>query len=137
MNQDSDEVFIGAADSDEDDGSILEELSASTIINDSFHPLPYDRDLSEEDELEERLIREHTEGDCGCSFGPNKSPCCRSFTLDHYRSLRLQMSELTHDELYLVLLGQMMAGTFTSKTAFNKDRQKSYTHFIMKELESA
>ncbi len=115
-----------SADNDEDTS---EELSASAIIENNFQSLPYDRDPSEEDEFEERLIREFAESDCGCSLGPNKSPCSQNITIDHYRSLRLQTSELTHDKLDLVILGQIMAGSFSSTTAFNKDRQKSYTHF--------
>jgi len=41
---------------------------------------------------------------------------------------RLQIFELTHDGLDMVIVGQIMAGTFSSKTALNKDQQKSYTH---------
>jgi len=37
---------------EENDGSTCEELSASVIVNSNFHPLPYNQDSSEEDELE-------------------------------------------------------------------------------------
>ncbi len=124
--QSDQELLDESADNEED---TCKELSASAIVENNFQSLPYDRDPSEEDELEERLIREFAEDDYGCSFGPNKFPCSQIITIDHYRSVHLQMSELTRDELDLVILGQTMAGSFMSTTAFNKDRQKSYTHF--------
>ena len=45
---------------------------------------------------------------------------------DHFRSVRCQMTELTHDELDLVVMGQVMAGCFSAE---KQERGKSYTAF--------
>ena len=89
--------------------------------------LPIDRrDL---DEAEEQLIQQFAQDGCKCNLGPNKSPCCTTITVDHFRSVRCQMLELTHDELDLVVMGQVMAGCFSRETSAHSGQQrgKSYT----------
>ena len=91
--------------------------------------LPIDRrDL---DEAEEQLIQQFAQDGCKCDLGPNKSPCCTTITVDHFRSVRCQMLELTHDELDLVVMGQVMAGCFSRETSAHRGQQrgKSYTTF--------
>ena len=77
-----------------------------------------------------RLIQEYAKDGCACSVGPDKSPCCRSITLDHYRSVRSQMAGQSPDELDLVIMGAVMAGTFDDSTFLNKERKKGYTFFF-------
>ena len=86
------------------------------------------RDL---DEVEEQLIQQFAQNGCKCDFGPNKTPCCTSISLEHFRSVRCQVSELTHDELGLVVMGQVMAGCFAGETSSHQwqERDKSYTVF--------
>ena len=94
--------------------------------------LPIDRrDL---DEAEEQLIQQFAQDGCKCDLGPNKSPCCTFITVDHFRSVRCQMLELTHDELDLVVMGQVMAGCFSRETSAHRGQQrgKSYTTFYHK-----
>ena len=55
-------------------------------------------DQRELDELEEELIQKFVQDGCKCDFGSNKSPCCTNISLEHFRSVRCQMVELTHDE---------------------------------------
>ena len=66
-------------------------------------------DQRELDEAEEQLIQQFVRDGCKCDHGPNHSPCCTSISADHFRSVRCQMTELTHDELDLVVMGQVMA----------------------------
>ena len=48
----------------------------------------------------------------------------------HYRSVHSQMVELSHDELDLVIMDQVMAGTFDDSTFLSKERKKGYTFFF-------
>ena len=86
------------------------------------------RDL---DEAEEQLIQQFAQDGCKCDLGTNKSPCCTTITVDYFRSVRCQMLELTHDELDLVVMGQVMAGCFSRETSTQRGQQrgKSYTMF--------
>ena len=91
--------------------------------------LPIDRrDL---DEAEEQLIQQFAQDGCKCDLGPNKSPCCTTVTVDHFQSVHSQMLELTHDELDLVVMGQVMAGCFSRETSAHRGQQrgKQYTMF--------
>ena len=80
--------------------------------------------------VEERLIQEYAKDGCACSVGPDKSPGCRSITLDHYWSVHSQMAELSYDELDWVTMGQFKAGTFDDSTFLSKERKKGYTFFF-------
>ena len=83
--------------------------------------LPIDRcDL---DEAEEQVIQQFAQDGCKCDLGPNKSPCCTTIIVDHFRCVRCQMLELTHDELDLVVMGQVMAGCFSRKTPWAAEGQ--------------
>ena len=90
-----------------------------------------DIDQRELDEVEEQLTQQFAQDGCKCDFGSNKSPCCTTISLEHFRSMRCQMAELTHDELDLVVLGQVMAGCFSGETSSHRgqERGKSYTVF--------
>ena len=77
-------------------------------------------DQRELDEVEEELIQKFVQDGCKCDFGLNKSPCCTNISLEHFRSVRCQMVELTHDELDLVVMGQVMSGCFTGETSSHR-----------------
>ena len=81
--------------------------------------------------MEEELIQKFAQDGCKCDFGSNKSPCCTTISLEHFRSVRCQMAELTNDELDLVVMGQVMAGCFTGEISSHRgqERGKSYTVF--------
>ena len=49
-----------------------------------------------------------------CEFGPHKSPSCKLFSADHYGGV---LVEITHDELDLFMMGQIMANCFVSFSA--------------------
>lgn len=88
-------------------------------------------DSREIDEVEERVVRHYAVDGCKCDFGPKQSPCCKSISVEHYRSARCHMEELTHDELDLVVMAQVMAGCSTGKNLSrgNDDRNHSHTTF--------
>ena len=88
-------------------------------------------DQREIDEAEERLVQQFAQDGCKCDLGPDRTPCCTTITIEQYRSVRCQMLELTHDELDLVVMGQVMAGCFSGETSSHcgQERGKSYTIF--------
>ena len=70
-------------------------------------------DQSTLDEAEETLIQEFVRVGCKCDLGPNQQPSSTTITMEHFRSVRCQMAELSCDELDLVVVGQVMAGCFS------------------------
>lgn len=69
------------------------------------------------DSEEEELVKVFADHGCKCEFGPHKSPCCKSFSADHYLSVRGAFMEMTHDELDLIIMGQITAHCFQSPSA--------------------
>ena len=68
------------------------------------------------DTEEDDLVKTFVERGCGCDVGPKKSPCSRLFPADHFLSVRGAMAEMTHDELDMFIMGQIMASCFQSST---------------------
>ena len=85
-------------------------------------------DRREIDEVEEQLVQQHVRDGCNCDYGPRKSPCCKSISVERYRSIRNDMAELTHDELDLVVMAQVMAGCSTADSSLSQNRQRTQTH---------
>ena len=54
------------------------------------------------------------EHSCGCDDGPKKSPCRKLFPVDHFLSIWGAMAEMTHNELDMFVMGQIMASCFQS-----------------------
>ena len=84
---------------------------------------------------EEACIQDFVVKGCGCDIGPSRSQCSRLFPIEHYRSIRSTFAELSHDELDLVVMGQVMAHTFQSTSVVGHhnssptERKITYTHF--------
>ena len=66
---------------------------------------------------EEELVKMFADHGCTCAFGPHKSPCCKQFSEDHYLAVRGALSEMTKDELDLMVMGQIMAHCSPSPSA--------------------
>lgn len=66
---------------------------------------------------EEELAKTFADHGCKCTLGPNKSPCCQLFSVDHYLSLRCAFAELTHTELDMMVMGEIMSTCFHSPQA--------------------
>jgi len=109
----------------------ISELSADEIVQSGFSEfLPMHVDESEEDAKEEMLIQKFVENGCGCNLGSSKNQCSYNITINQFRAVRSNMAELTHDELDLVIMGQVMAGTFQESTFRSETRQRGYTTFF-------
>ena len=66
---------------------------------------------------DEELVKTFADHGCTCVFGPHKSPCCKQFSEDHYLAVRGPLSEITKDELDLMVMGQIMAHCSPSPSA--------------------
>ena len=71
---------------------------------------------TEREDEEEACIQDFVVQGCGCDVGPSRSRCSRLFAVEHYRSFRSTFAEPSHDELDLLVMGQVMAHTFQSTT---------------------
>ena len=124
-----------AEDDEEDEEEPVDEPTAAEIVQAGVAQGQLDETVSIDqrvvDEAEEQLIEQFARDGCKCDLGPNRSPCCTTITVAHYRSVRCQMLELTHDELDLVVMGQVMAGCFSGETSLHRgqERGKTYTMF--------
>lgn len=108
------------------------ELSADEIVRSRLSELlPLDIDEREEDVREELMIQKFVENGCGCYLGnSSKSQCSNNISINTFREVRSKMAELTHDELDLVIMGQVMAGTFQeNSTTRCEARKRGYTTF--------
>ena len=88
------------------------------------------------DDQEEARVRAFVDKCCECDNGPAKTPCSMLFPVEHYRSLRATFTELSHDELDLLIMGQVMAHTYQSPmlqghhTSTPAERKKTYGQFF-------
>ena len=79
-------------------------------------------------DTEEELVKTFAAHGCTCEFGNQKSPCCKSFSADHYLLVRGALAEMEHDELDLLVMGQIMAHCFLSPSALSSSpAEKRYT----------
>ena len=127
---------VAVEDDEEDEEEPLQQATAAEIVQAGVAQGQLDKEMiptdqREVDDTEEQLIQQFSQGGCKCDLGPNRSPCCTTITAEHFRSVRRQMFELTHDELDLVVMGQVMAGCFSGETSSHRGQQrgKSYTMF--------
>ena len=63
-----------------------------------------DLEWREEDYSEEEQVEKLSNEGRHCNLGPKMTPCSKNITVDHYKSIYSQMSELTRDELDIVVL---------------------------------
>ncbi len=104
------------SDSDEELDSQVSEVTASEIVNASYVSVSQLNSMEFADEravdkAENASIVKFYENGCNnCHYGDDNGPCCASMSVDHYHTVRCQMQDLTHDELDLVVMGQIMAG---------------------------
>ena len=68
------------------------------------------------DNKESDLVKDFVSRGCSCDFGPKKTPCSMLFPVEHYQSLRATFAEMSHDELDLFVMGQIMAHCYQSTT---------------------
>lgn len=106
---------------------------ASDMVANSGLDLSVVVEIDDADDAEERRIARFMAGGCSCKLA-NGEPCHKSFSPLTYRAMRDECRALTHDELDLVVMGQLRALTqnddTTQKTrATNVTRERSSTQF--------
>lgn len=80
--------------------------------------------------MEEELVAQFASAGYGCS-----KKCSHQFSLAYIRNMRAQCNDLAHNELDMVLLGQLVAATNTSEKVvvesghLERKRQKAYSTF--------
>ena len=109
-------------DEDDDEEEPVEQRTAVEILQAGVAQGQLDKDTVRIDQckvndVEEHLIQQFVRDGCKCDLGPNKTPCCTTIAVEHYRAMRCPMLELTHDEHDLVVMGQVMAGCFSGETS--------------------
>ena len=74
--------------------------------------------MRELDNTESDLVKQFVRRRCSssCDFGPKKNPRSMLFPVEHYQSLRATFAKMTHDELDLFVMGQVMAHCYQSTT---------------------
>ena len=81
------------------------------------------------DQEDERL-REFIERGCGCTLSKN-GPCSTQFSLEHYRTVRANCTELSWGELNMPLTGQLMALTSDQENGGHPvERERSVTRYL-------
>ena len=110
---------------DDEEEPVDEDLTAAEIVEAGITHGQLDADSvpidqCELDSAEEHIIQRFVRDGCKCDLGPNRGPCSTSITVDHFRSVRCQMAGMTHDELDLVVMGQVMAGCFSAAARWVK-----------------
>ena len=85
------------------------------------------------EELEEQFIARFTCEGCRCKYYDGE-PCCTVFSVDDYQRVRDDCRQLSHSELDLVVMGQLLALTQRDETTqtkhySSKDRKRSFTCF--------
>lgn len=128
------ESSLGQLDEDPEEEPVRDDPTAAEIVQAGVTggqmdvtTIPIDqRDL---DVTEEQIIQKFVRDGCKCDLGPNHSSCSSSIPVDHFRSVRCQMADLTNDELDLVIMGQVMAGCFSAETFRKQERSRSFTLF--------
>lgn len=94
--------------------------------------------MRELDSKQSDLVQEFVSRGCSvsCDFGPKKTPCSMLFPVEHYQSLRATFAEMSHDELDLFVMGQIMAHCYQSTTlqghhssSASEQRKITYNHF--------
>ena len=51
--------------------------------------------LQDSDLEENRKIEQFAQRGCMCTKGPNSTPCCQQFTIEHYSKMRCWCAELS------------------------------------------
>ena len=107
--------------------------AADIVTNDGLDLGSVVVEVDETDDAEEHRIARYTANGCSCKLD-NGRPCHATFTPAQYRAMHDECRELTHDQLDLIIKGQLRALTqhdeITQKSkAKNTERIRSSTQF--------
>ena len=84
--------------------------ASDTICNGDIHLGEVIVECDDSQDAEEGRIARFVAGGCSCKLAGG-SPCCHMFSAAEYRAMRDECQGLTHDELDLVVMGQLRAVT--------------------------
>ena len=117
------------SDNDDDNEATTEQQVQEALLNVLFL-----RDVEVEpsacDTNEDELVTNFVATGCSCT-----KRCSSQFSKDHIQSMRANCLQLSHNELDMVLLGQLVASTNTSDKVVtesrhtNKERKRGYTTY--------
>ena len=120
---------------DEDDGlenvEILDEIMRDVAVG--MTNVELEPSLSDMSEM--KLVEKFARRGCGRQLLSGEQ-CCKWFSIEYIQEVRSHCLYLNHDELDIVILGQIMA-TFnstsyvvTTSRHVNKKREKKHNHYI-------
>ncbi len=129
----------GDFDSDDDDRVDDEiDISTDTTVTEAMSRLQWIRDVHVEptrsDVEKKELVNSFLRDGCGCNLWKQKC-CSLQFSVHCVEEVRSQCASLSHNELDLVLLGQLMAASNNTDTVVTESghiqtpRQKTYTKY--------
>ena len=120
----------GSEDSD-DDLEDVRELTKDELVQEAMTQLPtvssVDYDVRDVDTQEDDLVTKFMTSGCGCSQFSGKE-CSIQFTNEHVSQARGRCLELSHNELDIVLLGQLQA------FSISEDQHSTASYQMRKEL---
>ena len=103
-----------AEESDEEEEAMRTEEQVQKAVNHLSSACDVEVQLRPCDQMEEELVAQFASAGCGCS-----KKCSHQFSLGYIRDMRAQCYDLTHslthNELDMVILGQLAAATNTSE----------------------
>ena len=110
---------IGPAGDEDDEVDNEIDITNERVVTQAISRLPFIADVELErtcsDVQERELVIKFLRAECGCHLWNQKS-CSLQFTLQHVEEIRSQCASLSHAELDMVLLGQLMAASNNSDT---------------------
>ena len=119
----------------EDDGlenvEILDEIRRDVAVG--MTNVEIEPSLSDMSEM--KLVEEFARRGCGCQLISGEQ-CCKWFSIEYIQEVRSHCLSLTHDELDMVILGQIMAtsnsisSVVTTSRHVNKKRERQHNHYI-------
>ena len=131
-DQDTQNEPLAESESESDEEG--EGLTTEQLVQEALQNLPSASDIQVElrlrDKTEEQLVTQFAVERCRCS-----RKCSAQFSALYIRDMRAQCYDLSHGELDMVLLGQLMGSTNVSHNVvvesghLEKGRQKNYTTF--------
>ena len=104
------------------------EIVTASLLSGSLSDADVSVTMRPLDVEEEESVKTFADRGCKCTLGHNKSPCCHLFSVDHYLSIRSSFAELSHDELDMMVMGQIMATCFHSSDQSSSSAESSTSH---------
>ena len=97
-SEEEEQLSLDPPEEGEDDDEEHEEATAAEILQAAIAQGQLDKEMvsidqHEVDETEEQLIQRFVQDSCKCDLGSNRSPCCTTITVEHFRSVRCQMAD--------------------------------------------